>query len=51
MTTRSKQWYTKASKLPNSFANVSIGSSLDSYLDNKIIGQEPMEIKISNMFG
>src|SRR6266851_10318243 len=25
MTTRSKQWYTKASRLPNSLPNVSIG--------------------------
>jgi len=25
MTMRSKQWYTKASRLPNSFAKVSIG--------------------------
>jgi hypothetical protein len=28
MTIRSKQWYTKASGLPNSFAKVSLGSFL-----------------------
>src|SRR6266480_6208005 len=39
MTMRSKQWYTKASRLPNSFAKVSIGPPRGSCLDNKIIEQ------------
>src|ERR1700730_14556597 len=38
MPIRSKQWYTKASRLPNSFAKVSIGPPL-TLLRNKIIGQ------------
>src|SRR5947209_16121607 len=40
MTRRSKQWYTKASRLPNSFANLSIGLSLRLCFDSKIIGQK-----------
>src|SRR5882762_9261708 len=40
MTMRSKQWYTKASRLANSLVKVSIGPLLDAFcLDNKIIGQ------------
>src|SRR6516162_2368519 len=39
MTRRSKQWYTKLSRLPNSFAKVSIGPPRCVCLDNKIIEQ------------
>src|SRR3954463_6940851 len=39
MTMRSKQWYTKASTLPNSVAKVSIGRLPSSCFSNKIIGQ------------
>ena len=39
MTMRSKQWYTKASRLPNSLVKVSIGPPGCFCLDNKIIGQ------------
>src|SRR5271165_7094658 len=39
MTMRSKQWYTKTSRLPNSLGKVSIGPPRCSCLDNKIIGQ------------
>jgi len=51
MTTRSKQWYTKTSRLPNSFVNVSIGRPSSSRLDNKIVGQATGGFKISNIFG
>src|SRR3954453_24108505 len=39
MTMRSKQWYTKASTLPNSVAKVSIDRLPSSCFSNKIIGQ------------
>src|SRR4051794_19435062 len=39
MTMRSKQWYTKMSRLSNSFANNSIGRLLDFASSNKIIRQ------------
>src|SRR5437773_1506991 len=39
MTMRSKQWYTKTSRLPNSLVKVSIGPPRCSCVDNKIIGQ------------
>src|SRR3974390_1354147 len=39
MTRRSKQWYTKLSRLPNSFAKVSIGPPRCFCLGNKIIEQ------------
>jgi hypothetical protein len=52
MTMRSKQWFTKASRLENSFAKSSIGpSALRSCLVNSIIGQAAGGIKISNIFG
>jgi hypothetical protein len=37
--------------LGDSFAKVSIGPSLESCVEDKIIGPRPMEIKISNIFG
>src|SRR5215469_2492556 len=39
MTMRSKQWYTKASRLPNSLPKVSIGPPRCACFDNKIIRQ------------
>src|SRR6266545_6431941 len=39
MTMRSKQWYTKANRLPNSLRKVSIGPPGCACLDNKIIQQ------------
>src|SRR6266536_1272886 len=39
MTMRSKQWYTKTSRLLNSFANNSTGRLRDLALSNKIIGE------------
>src|SRR6266481_9840073 len=39
MTMRSKQWYTKTSRLSNSFANNSIGRLPDRAFSNKIIGE------------
>src|ERR1051326_8753052 len=46
ITMRSKQWYTKASRLPNSLTNDSIGPPRRrSCLDNKIIEQRAGGIK------
>src|SRR5207244_87528 len=44
MTMRSKQWYTKTSRLWNSFANNSIGR-LRVCFSNKIIGQAAAGVK------
>ena len=49
MTMRSKQCYTMASRLPNGFAKASIGPRLTLASRTKIIGQRPMEVKISNI--
>src|SRR5262245_38361935 len=45
MTMRSKQWYTKTSRLSNSFANNSIGRLPDFASSNKIIGQAADGVK------
>jgi hypothetical protein len=51
MTIRSKQWYTKTSRLPNSLRTSPSVVSLCSRLDNKIIGQTTGGFKMSNIFG
>src|SRR5215472_16931108 len=43
MTTRSKQWYTKTSRLSNSFANNSIGCLLDFVSATKSSARRPVE--------
>src|SRR5215470_4547643 len=45
MTMRSKQWYTKTSRLSNSFANNSIGCLPGFCFSNKIIGEATGGVK------
>src|SRR5215471_13446364 len=45
MTMRSKQWYTKTSRLSNSFANNSIGCLPRFCVSNKIIGEATGGVK------
>jgi hypothetical protein len=45
MTMRSKQWYTKTSRLPNRFANHSIGCLPGFCFSNQIIGEASGGVK------
>src|SRR6516162_9473348 len=51
MTIRSKQWYTKARRLPNSFAKVSIGRLRLFLSATRSSGRRPVEIKATGGSG